>query len=140
MSISLCDLEAEHRPLAAELEAALRRVLASNTFVLGPEVAAFEREVAAQLGAAHAVGVSSGTDAVLALLMACGIRPGDEVITTPFSFFATVGGIVRLGAVPVFADVDAQTLNLDPAAALERRRPRTRAVLVAHLFGRKART
>jgi dTDP-4-amino-4,6-dideoxygalactose transaminase len=139
MSIPLCDLEAEHRPLRAELEAAARRVLASGAFVLGAEVAAFEREVAEQMRVEHAVGVSSGTDALLALLMAAGIKPGDEVITTPFTFFATVGSIVRLGARPVFADVEPDTLNLDPAAAIERRGPRTRAILPVHIFGRPAR-
>jgi dTDP-4-amino-4,6-dideoxygalactose transaminase len=138
--IPMLDLEAAHAPLRAELEAAARRVLASNRYILGREVAAFEAEVAAASGVASAVGVSSGSDALLAMLMACGIGPGDEVITTPFSFFATVEAIVRVGATPVFADVEAETFNLDPALAAGRVGPRTKALLVVHLFGRVART
>jgi dTDP-4-amino-4,6-dideoxygalactose transaminase len=139
-AIPMQDLIAHHEPLRAVLEAAALRVLASGRYIDGPEVASFEGEAAAVLGARHAIGVSSGTDALLAVLMACGIKPGDEVVTTPFSFFATVGAIVRLGATPVFADVDPATLNLDPAAAVERMGARTKAVLVVHLFGRMADT
>jgi dTDP-4-amino-4,6-dideoxygalactose transaminase len=135
----MLDLEAQHAPLASDLRVAADRVLASGRFILGAEVAAFERELASTLGFAAAVGTSSGTDALLALLMAAGVGPGDEVITTPYSFFATVEGIVRLGATPVFADVEAETLNLDPDAAVARFGPRTRAVLPVHLFGRAAR-
>jgi dTDP-4-amino-4,6-dideoxygalactose transaminase len=134
------DLAALHAPLAAELEAAARRVLASGRYVLGEEVAAFERELAGTLGVARAVGVSSGTDALLALLMALDVGPGDEVVTTPFTFFATAGAIARLGARPVFVDVERDTLNIDPAGALARLGPRTKAVVVVHLFGRPART
>jgi dTDP-4-amino-4,6-dideoxygalactose transaminase len=135
----MLDLEAQHAPLRGELEAAARRVLASNRFISGDEVAAFEREMAAALGVRRAVGVSSGTDALLALLMAAGVGPGDEVVTTPFSFFATAEAIVRLGARPIFADVQADTLNIDPEAAAARLGPRTRAVVIVHLFGRVAR-
>jgi dTDP-4-amino-4,6-dideoxygalactose transaminase len=138
--IPMSDLEAQHAPLWTELEAAAVRVLASNRFILGEEVAAFEREMTAALGVRHAVGASSGTDALLALLMASGVGPGDEVVTTPYSFFATAEAIVRLGARPVFADIDPETLNLDPDLAAERIGPRTRAVVVVHLFGRVART
>ena len=120
--------------------AAVRRVLASNRFISGDEVPALEQEMAALLGVRRAVGVSSGTDALLALLMAAGVGPGDEVVTTPFSFFATAEAIVRLGARPIFADVDGDTLNIDPRAAADRLGPRTRAVVVVHLFGRLART
>jgi dTDP-4-amino-4,6-dideoxygalactose transaminase len=137
-AVPALDLGALHEPLAAELEAAARRVLASGSFILGAEVAAFEREAAAAFGAAHAVGVSSGTDALLVILTAAGVGPGDEVVTTPFSFFATAGAIARVGARPVFADVDVETLNLDGEAACARLGPRTRAVLVVHLFGRVA--
>jgi dTDP-4-amino-4,6-dideoxygalactose transaminase len=138
VDIPQCDLAAEHRALQPELEAAVRRVLASNRFVLGPEVAAFERELAAALGVEHAVGLSSGTDALTCLLLASGVGPDDEVVTSPFSFFATVEAIVRAGARPVFADVDPRTLNIDPDEAAARVGPRTRAVLVVHLFGRAA--
>jgi dTDP-4-amino-4,6-dideoxygalactose transaminase len=137
--VPLQDLTAHHEPILPELAAAAVRVLTSGRFIAGAETEAFEREVAAALSIPHAVGVSSGTDGLLAALMACGVGPGDEVVTTPFSFFASVGAILRLGATPVFADVDPATLNLDPTAAAARLGPRTRAVLVVHLFGRAAR-
>jgi dTDP-4-amino-4,6-dideoxygalactose transaminase len=133
------NLAAQHRALEPELGEALLRVLRSASYILGGEGATFEREAAAALGVAHAVGVSSGTDALLALLMALGVGPGAEVVTTPFSFFASAGVIARLGAVPVFADIDPLTLTLDDARAAERIGPRTRAVLTVHLFGRVAR-
>jgi dTDP-4-amino-4,6-dideoxygalactose transaminase len=136
----MLDLGSQNDPLRGELEAAFGRVLASHRYIEGPEVAALEQEVAASLGASHAVGVSSGTDALLAMLSACGVCPGDEVVTTPFSFFATAEAVVRLGARPVFADVDAQTLNIDADDAVRRMGPRTRAILVVHLFGRVAQT
>lgn len=132
----MLDLQAQHAPLRDELRAAAARVLASDRFILGPEVDAFEREMAATLAKAHAVGVSSGSDALLALLLAHGIGKGDEVVTTPYSFFATAEAIVRVGATPVFADVDPATMNVDPELAARRVGPRTRAVLVVHLFGR----
>lgn len=134
--IPTLDLEAQHAPLRPALEAAAARVLASTRFILGEEVAGLERELTAALGVAHAVAVSSGTDALLAMLMAAGVGPGDEVVTTPYSFFATVEAIVRLGARPVFADIDPETCNLDPDLALERIGPRTKAVVAVHLFGR----
>jgi dTDP-4-amino-4,6-dideoxygalactose transaminase len=125
--------------LRPALEAAAARVLASSRFILSEEVAALEAETAAALGVAQAVGVSSGTDALVCLLLASGVKPGDEVVTTPYSFFATAEAIVRIGARPVFADVDPATLNLDPHAAAARIGPTTRAVLIVHLFGRPAR-
>ncbi len=134
----LQDLAAHHEPLLPELGAAAVRVLTSGRFIAGAETEAFEREAAAALSIPYAVGVSSGTDGLLAALMACGVGPGDEVVTTPFSFFASAGSIVRLGATPIFADVDPSTLNIDPAAATARIGPRTKAVLVVHLFGRAA--
>jgi dTDP-4-amino-4,6-dideoxygalactose transaminase len=137
--VPLQDLTAHHEPLLPELAAAAVRVLTSGRFIAGAETEALEREVAAALSIPHAVGVSSGTDGLLAALMACGVGPGDEVVTTPFSFFASAGAILRLGATPVFADVDPATLNLDPTAAAARLGPKTRAVLVVHLFGRVAR-
>jgi dTDP-4-amino-4,6-dideoxygalactose transaminase len=137
--IPMLDLGAQHAPLRDDLLRAAARVVASNRFVAGGEGAAFERALAAELAVAHAVGVSSGSDALLAMLMACGVGPGDEVVTTPYSFFATVEAVVRLGARPVFADVDPDTLNLDPLRAAERIGPSTKAVVTVHLFGRTAR-
>jgi dTDP-4-amino-4,6-dideoxygalactose transaminase len=134
------DLVGHHRPLEEELAAAVARVLRSGHFVAGPEVAHFEREAASALGVMHAVGVSSGTDALLTVLMALGIGPGDEVVTTPFSFFASAGAIARLGATPIFVDIDDGTHTLDDAGAANRVGPRTKAVLTVHLFGRVART
>lgn len=130
------DLASLHAPLMPELRAAFERVVARGAFVLGEEVAAFEGEAASFLGVEHAIGVSSGSDALLVALMALGIGPGDEVITTPFSFFATVGAIVRLGATPVFADVEPATLLLDTREVERVAGPRTRAVIPVHLFGR----
>jgi dTDP-4-amino-4,6-dideoxygalactose transaminase len=139
-SIPMLDLGPQHAPLAEALRGAAARVIASGRFILGGEVAAFEREVASRLGVEAAIGVSSGSDALVSMLLAAGVGAGDEVVTTPYSFFATVEAIVRVGARPVFADVDPDTLNLDPARASEKLGPRTRAVLVVHLFGRVART
>jgi dTDP-4-amino-4,6-dideoxygalactose transaminase len=136
MKVPLLDLRAQYASIAPAVEAAVRRVLESGHYILGEDVAAFERELAAATGRAHAVGVSSGTDALLLALMALGVQPGDEVVTTPLSFFATVGAIARLGARPVFADVERCSLNLDPEAALARVTPKTRAILPVHLFGR----
>jgi dTDP-4-amino-4,6-dideoxygalactose transaminase/acetyltransferase-like isoleucine patch superfamily enzyme len=133
--IPFVDLRELHAPIEGELRAAFERVLTSGRFILGEEVASFERDVAASLGVTHAIAVSSGSDALLAALMALGVGPGDEVVTTPFSFFATVGAIVRLGARPVFADVTEEALLLDPAAVARVATPRTRVVLPVHLFG-----
>jgi dTDP-4-amino-4,6-dideoxygalactose transaminase len=137
--IPFVDLSALHEPLAEALRDAAARVLGSGRFILGEEGAAFERELAAALGVRHAVGVSSGTDGLLALLMAAGIGPGAEVVTTPYSFVATVEAIVRVGATPVFADVELDSMNLAPGEARRRIGSRTRAMLAVHLFGRAAR-
>ena len=136
--IPLLDLHVLHRPLEDELVSAAARVVASGRFILGPEVAAFERELGAAMGVATAVGVSSGTDALQALLLGLGIGSGDEVITTAYSFIATAEAIIRVGARPVFADVEPETLNLDPRAVSQRFSARTKAVLAVHLFGRPA--
>ena len=139
MNVPLVDLGAELRPLRADIDAAIARVLDSARFIGGDEVSGFEAELAPVGGARFAVGVSSGTDALLAALMALDIGPGDEVVTTPFSFFATVGAIVRLGARPVFADIEEGTCNLDLDAALAAVSARTRAILPVHLYGMPAR-
>jgi dTDP-4-amino-4,6-dideoxygalactose transaminase len=138
--IPMVDLAAQHAPLRDDLRRAFERVLASNRFILGDEVAALEAEAAHALDVPFAVGLSSGSDALLVALDACGVGPGDEVVTTPFTFFATAEAIVRLGARPVFADVVPTTMNLDPVAAAARIGPRTKAVLIVHLFGRVAAT
>jgi len=138
LTIGLTNLGAMHAELGAELEAAALRVVRSGQFILGPEVSAFERELASALRVERAVGVSSGSDALVMALAASGVGPGHEVITTPFSFFATAEAIVRVGATPVFVDVDPGTLNLNAEAAAARVGPRTKAVLAVHLFGRMA--
>src|SRR5262245_3523461 len=138
MRVPLLDLPAQHASISNEVEAAVRRVLASGQYILGEDVTALEQEIAREVDVAHAVGVSSGTDALLAALWALGIGAGDEVITTTLSFFATAGAIARLGAKPVFADVEPGSLNLDPADALARVTSRTRAFVPVHLFGRPA--
>lgn len=136
--IPILDLSPEIDALWPELMAATERVLKSGAFILGPEVAAFEREVAQYLGVKHAIGVNSGTDALFIALRALGIGPGDEVITTPFSFFATAESISVVGATPVFADIDPETFNLDPAAVEAALTPRTKAIVPVHLFGAPA--
>jgi dTDP-4-amino-4,6-dideoxygalactose transaminase len=138
MKVPLLDLAALHAPLRAEIDAAIARVIDSSGFIGGPELEAFEGELAAVVGARFAVGVSSGTDALLASLMALGVGPGDEVVTTPLSFIATAAAVSRLGARPVFADIEEDTFNLDPAAAAAAAGPRTRAAIPVHLFGRPA--
>jgi dTDP-4-amino-4,6-dideoxygalactose transaminase len=138
MRVPLLDLRAQYSAIGPAVEAAVRRVLESGHYILGEDVTAFERELAFAAGTAHAVGVASGTDALLVTLMALGVGPGDEVITTPLSFFATAGAIVRLGARPVFADIEPHSFNLDAADALKRAGARTRAVMPVHLFGRAA--
>ncbi|MEO6953777.1 MAG: DegT/DnrJ/EryC1/StrS family aminotransferase [Polyangia bacterium] len=136
MHVPLIDLAAQYEAHRTEIDAAVARVLSSGRYVLGDEVTQLEAELAAKLGRAYAVGVSSGSDALLASLWALGIGPGDEVITTSFSFFATVGAIVRLGAVPVFADIVDGTYQLDLSHARALVTPRTKAFVVVPLFGR----
>lgn len=135
MIVPLFDMAAELAPIRAEIDAAIARVLDSGVFIGGPEVAAFEEELAQYAGVRHAIGVSSGTDALLVSLMALGVGPGDEVVTTPFTFFSTASCIARLGARIVFADIDDETLTLDPAAALAACTPRTKAIIPVNLFG-----
>ena len=136
--IPVLDLSPQYESLKAELREAIERVLESGQFILGPEVKAFEEEVAGYLGVKHAVGVNSGTDALFISLRALGIGPGDEVITTPFTFFATAEAISHVGATPVFVDVEEHTFNIDPSLIEQRITDRTRAILPVHLFGRPA--
>src|SRR5262245_26301149 len=135
MKVPLLDLHAQNDPLREKILAAIERVVDSQRFILGPEVTALEQELSKLLGIEHIIAVSSGTDAILLALMALDIRAGDEVITSAYSFFATAGGIVRLGARPVFVDIDPATFNLDVAATRAAITPRTRAILPVHLFG-----
>lgn len=138
MKVPLLDLKTQNQTLQAELEGAFRRVFQSSQFILGPEVEGFEKSVAELAGARHAIGVSSGTDAILLALMALGIGPGDEVICPSFTFFATAGCVARLGATPVFADSCPGDFNLDCADAARRITSRTRAIIPVHLFGQMA--
>ena len=132
------DLRRQHARLGAELVEAARQVLLSGQMILGPQVQALERAVAELTGAAYAVGVANGTDGLYLALRACGIGPGDDVVTTAFSFIATATSILRAGARPVFADVEPTTLNLSPRSLEQALTDRTRAVVVVHLFGNPA--
>jgi dTDP-4-amino-4,6-dideoxygalactose transaminase len=138
MKVPLLDLKAQYETVRKDVLAAIARVCERQQFILGPEVELAERDLASRLAVKHAVGTSSGTDALLATLMALGVSPGDEVITTTYSFFASSGSIARLGATPVFVDIEPVSFNIDPAGVASAVTSRTKAILPVHLFGLSA--
>jgi dTDP-4-amino-4,6-dideoxygalactose transaminase len=135
MNVPLLDLQAQYVSIRDELQQAVERVMSSQRFVLGDEVRRLESSLAEYCQTKHAIGCASGSDALLLALMALDVKAGDEVITTPFSFFATAAGIARLGARPVFVDIDPLTYNLDPARVAGASTPRTKAIMPVHLYG-----
>ncbi len=138
LTVPALDLKAQYLSIREEIDLAVRGVVESQHFILGPEVAQFEAEAARYCEVPHAIGCASGSDALLLPLMALGVGPGDEVVTSPYSFFATAGAIWRTGAKPVFVDVEHDTLNLDPARLEAAITPRTRAIIPVHLYGQTA--
>lgn len=138
INVPILDLKAQYASIREEVQVAIERVMESQHFILGPEVEALEKEIAEYSQCQFGIGVSSGTDALLVSLMAIDIKPGDEVITSPYSFFATAGAIVRLGARPVFVDIDLDTLNIDANLVEAAVTERTRAILPVHLAGQMA--
>ena len=138
LKIPLVNLTAQYESIKYEIDAAIQRVTQGGQFILGPEVKIFEEEMAAYCGTRFAVGVASGTDALHLALLACGIKPGDEVITSPFTFIATAEAITNCGAVPVFADIDPRTHNINPAQIEQKITPKTKAIIPVHLYGQPA--
>src|SRR6478735_2213132 len=139
MNVKLLDLQAQYLPIRNEIRRAMDEVCDAQALILGPHVDKFEKNLASYCQTKHAIGVSSGTDALLCALMALGVGPGDEVICPSFTFFATAGSIARLGAVPVFAEIDPATFNVDPADVARKITGKTRAIMPVHLFGQVAR-
>lgn len=138
MGVPLLDLKAHHEPLQKEILDAVEQVFKSQAFILGAEVGKLEERVAAYCQAKYGIGVTSGTDALLIALMALGVGPGDEVITSPYSFFATAGVVARLGAKPVLVDIDPKTFNIDPAKISQVITPKSKAIIPVHLYGQCA--
>ena len=138
MNIPLLDLKAQYQSMRSEILAEIEATCDDRGFILGPRVVALEQAVAKYVGSSHAVGVASGSDALLLALMALGVKAGDEVVTVPFTFFATAGAISRLGAKPVFVDIRRDTFNMDPALLERALTARTKAIIPVHLFGQCA--
>jgi len=138
VKVPLLDLQAHHAPIEKEMLAAIEEVLRSQAFILGPTVKKLEDRIASYSNTAHAIGVSSGTDALLVSLMALDVGPGDEVITTAYSFFATAGVISRLGAKPIFVDIDPISYNIDPEKIVSAITPKTKVIIAVHLYGQIA--
>ena len=138
ISVPLLDLKAQYAQIREEIESAVKEVIESQYFIMGPKVQEFEKNIAKYCDVKHALGVSSGTDAILLALMALDIKPGDEVITTTYSFFATAGCISRLNAIPVFVDIDPESFNIDPALIEAKITKKTRAIIPVHLYGQMA--
>jgi ribosomal protein S18 len=137
-SVPLLDLKAQYTKIRDEIEPVVKEVIESQYFIMGPKVKEFEENIAKYCNVKHALGVSSGTDAILMALMALNIKPGDEVITTTYSFFATAGCISRLNAIPVFVDINPETYNIDPALIEEKITKKTKAIIPVHLYGQMA--
>jgi dTDP-4-amino-4,6-dideoxygalactose transaminase len=136
--IPLMNLQAQYQDIKKEVDEAITKVLAAGTYILGPQVAALEEEIASYCGTAYGIGVASGTDALLIALMSLGVEPGDEVITTPYTFFASAEVISWLGATPVFVDIDPKTYNIDVNKIEKKITEKTKAILPVHIFGQIA--